>query len=39
MAKKKKKTISVYKDGKSYIMVYTMPDGQRIAYETKFVGK
>lgn len=41
MAKKKKSKslISVYKDGKRYVIAYTLPDGSKIAFESRFKNK
>jgi hypothetical protein len=37
--KKKKPVVSVYKQGKRIFMIYTLPDGSRMSFETKFKGK
>ena len=37
--KKKKKIVTIYKQGNRFIIAYTTPDGQRIAFESQFKNK
>jgi predicted transcriptional regulator len=39
MKKTKKRLVTVYKDGKNYVIAYLMPNGQQIAFTSRFVGK
>ena len=39
MKKKRKDVVTVFKQGKRYILVYRTPEGKQIAVESDFVGK
>jgi hypothetical protein len=39
MKKNKKKLISIIKDKHNSILIFTQPDGQKIAFDSKFLGK
>ncbi len=39
MKKNKKKLVEIIKDKRNHILIFTQPNGQKIAFDSNFMGK